>query len=82
MLGNVWEWTQSAFLPFPGFAMDFPYRENSAPWFGYRKVCKGGCWATSSPIARAGYRHSFWPEMNAVYTGFRVCMDGGGAGKL
>ena len=81
MLGNVWEWTSSAFLPFPGFAMDFPYRENSAPWFGYRKVCKGGCWATSAPIARAGYRHSFWPEMNAVYTGFRVAMDVAG-GKL
>ena len=81
MLGNVWEWTSSAFLPFPGFAMDFPYRENSAPWFGYRKVCKGGCWATSALIARAGYRHSFWPEMNAVYTGFRVAMDVAG-GKL
>ena len=81
MLGNVWEWTSSAFLPFPGFAMDFPYRENSAPWFGYRKVCKGGCWATSAPIARAGYRHSFWPEMNAVYAGFRVAMDVAG-GKL
>ena len=82
MLGNVWEWTSSAFLPFPGFAMDFPYRENSAPWFGYRKVCKGGCWATSACIARAGYRHSFWPEMNAVYTGFRVAMDVAPGGKL
>ena len=84
MLGNAWEWTSSAFLPYPGFQMDFPYRENSAPWFGYRKVCKGGCWATSAPIARAGYRHSFWPEMNAVYTGFRVAVDGapGAIGKL
>ena len=84
MLGNAWEWTRSAFLPYPGFTMDFPYRENSAPWFGYRKVVKGGCWATSAPIARAGYRHSFWPEMNAVYTGFRVAMDGApaGAGRL
>ena len=75
MMGNAWEWTSTAFLPFPGFAMDFPYRENSAPWFGYRKVVKGGCWATSAPIARAGYRHSFWPEMNAVYCGFRVALD-------
>ena len=62
--------------PVSRFQMDFPYRENSAPWFGYRKVCKGGCWATSAPIARAGYRHSFWPEMNAVYVGFRVAIDG------
>ena len=38
----------------------------------------------SAPIARAGYRHSFWPEMNAVYTGFRVAVDGapGAIGKL
>lgn len=78
MLGNVWEWTTSAFLPFPGFVMDFPYRENSAPWFGYRKVVKGGCWATSAPIARAGYRHSFWPDMDAVFTGFRVVLPRAG----
>ena len=75
MLGQVWEWTATAFYPFPGFLPDFPYRENSCPWFGYRKVIKGGCWATSSVIARAGYRHSFWPNMDAVYSGFRTCRD-------
>ena len=74
MVGNVWEWTASAFLPFPGFQMDFPYRENSCPWFGYRKVVKGGCWATSAPIARAGYRHSFWPDMHHTFSGFRVAL--------
>ena len=74
MIGNVWEWTASAFLPFPGFQMDFPYRENSCPWFGYRKVVKGGCWATSAPIARAGYRHSFWPDMHHTFSGFRVAI--------
>ena len=56
MMGQVWEWTSTAFYPFPGFLPDYPYRENSCPWFGYRKVVKGGCWATSSPIARGGYR--------------------------
>ena len=75
MIGNVWEWTATAFFPFPGFVPDFPYRENSCPWFGYRKVVKGGCWATSAPIARAGYRHSFWPNMDAVFTGFRTVVD-------
>lgn len=72
MMGQVWEWTATAFYPYPGFLPDYPYRENSCPWFGYRKVVKGGCWATSSPIVRAGYRHSFWPNMDAVFTGFRT----------
>lgn len=80
MIGNVWEWTASAFLPFPGFQMDYPYRENSCPWFGYRKVVKGGCWATSSPIARAGYRHSFWPHMHHTFSGFRAAIGGDGFG--
>ena len=43
----------------------------------YRKVVKGGCWATSAPIVRGGYRHSFWPNMDAVFTGFRTVKDVG-----
>src|SRR5688572_15826118 len=43
MIGNVWEWTGSDFVPFPGFAAD-PYREYSEPWFGTHKVLRGGCW--------------------------------------
>ena len=43
MLGNVWEWTSTSLSPFPGFTMDYPYRESSCPWFGSRKVAKGGC---------------------------------------
>ena len=77
MMGQVWEWTSTAFYPFPGFLPDYPYRENSCPWFGYRKVVKGGCWATSAPIVRGGYRHSFWPNMDAVFTGFRTVKDQG-----
>ena len=43
MIGNVWEWTASDFLPFPGFEAD-PYKDYSEPWFGSRKVLRGGCW--------------------------------------
>jgi iron(II)-dependent oxidoreductase len=73
MLGNVWEWTSSAFYPFPGYIVDRPYREYSAPWFGYRKVLKGGAWATRGRLARNGFRNFFTPDRNDAVAGFRTC---------
>lgn len=72
MIGNVWEWTASNFLPFAGFAAD-PYKDYSQPWFGMRKVLRGGCWATSARIARPSYRNFFTPDRNDVFAGFRTC---------
>jgi len=72
MIGNVWEWSGSDFLPFAGFAAD-PYKDYSQPWFGTRKVLRGGCWATSARIARPGYRNFFTPDRNDVVAGFRTC---------
>ena len=73
MIGNVWEWTESPFYPFPGYTIDFPYKEYSAPWFGYRKVLKGGSWATRPRFAYTTQRNYFPPERNDVYAGFRTC---------
>ncbi len=84
MVGNIWEWTASDFVPFPGFATD-PYQDYSQPWFGARKVLRGGCWATSTRIARPTYRNFFPPDRNDVFAGFRTCApktsirDGGDA---
>jgi EgtB-related family protein len=50
-----------------------PYREYSAPWFGYRQVLKGGAWATRSRLAYNTYRNFFPPARNDVYAGFRTC---------
>jgi iron(II)-dependent oxidoreductase len=72
MIGNVWEWTASDFLPFAGFVAD-PYKDYSQPWFGTRKVLRGGCWATSARIARAAYRNFFTPDRCDVFAGFRSC---------
>lgn len=72
MIGNIWEWTVSDFAPFPGFAPD-PYQDYSQPWFGTRKVLRGGCWATSARIARPAYRNFFTPDRNDVFAGFRTC---------
>ncbi|MGH8751988.1 MAG: selenoneine synthase SenA, partial [Burkholderiales bacterium] len=51
MFGNVWEWTQDWFQPYPGFEID-PYREYSQPWFGDHKVLHGGCFATRARLLR------------------------------
>ncbi len=73
MIGNVWEWTASAFFPFPGYVVDEPYREYSAPWFGYRKVLKGGAWATRSRFAWNTLRNFFQPYRRDIFAGFRTC---------
>jgi iron(II)-dependent oxidoreductase len=72
MLGNVWEWTTSDFLPYPGFVAD-PYNEYSAPWFGTHKVLRGGCWATRSRLLRNTWRNFYRPDRRDVWAGFRTC---------
>jgi gamma-glutamyl hercynylcysteine S-oxide synthase len=72
MLGNVWEWTKSDFLPYPGFVID-PYKEYSAPWFGTHKVLRGGSWATRGRLLRTTWRNFYRPERRDAYAGFRTC---------
>ena len=72
MLGNVWEWTSTVFGPYPGFTPD-PYKEYSEPWFGTRKVLRGGAWATRSRMLRNTWRNYFTPDRRDVLAGFRTC---------
>lgn len=72
MVGNVWEWTASDFLPYRGFAVD-PYKEYSEPWFGTRKVLRGGSFATPARLVRNTWRNFFTPDRADVFCGFRTC---------
>lgn len=72
MIGNVWEWTQSTFLPYPGFSAD-PYQDYSLPWFGTHKVLRGGCWATRARLLRNTWRNFYTPDRRDVFSGFRTC---------
>jgi iron(II)-dependent oxidoreductase len=72
MIGNVWEWTASDFLPYPGFVID-PYREYSKPWFGTHKVLRGGAWMTRSRLMRNTWRNFYQPDRRDVWAGFRTC---------
>ena len=72
MIGNVWEWTSSDFLPYPGFVAG-PYKEYSAPWFSDHKVLRGGCWVTRSSLIHNSYRNFYPPDRRDVWAGFRTC---------
>ncbi len=70
--GRVWEWTESALQPYPGFVLD-PYKEYSAPWFGTHKVLRGGSFATPRRLMRPTFRNFYTPERADFFAGFRTC---------
>lgn len=70
--GDVWEWTASAFAPFPGFE-PHPYRDYSAPWFDGRPVLKGASHCTQPRMRHPKYRNFFQADRRDVPTGFRTC---------
>ncbi|MDQ3671177.1 MAG: ergothioneine biosynthesis protein EgtB [Actinomycetota bacterium] len=76
LTGDVWEWTSSHFLPYPGF-LAFPYPEFSEVYFGdeYR-VLRGGSWATDAVVARSSFRSWDYPDRRHIFAGFRCARDG------
>lgn len=70
--GNVWEWTASAFAPYPGFRPG-PYRGYSEPWFdGAHRVLRGGSHLSHPMMARTAFRNWLPPEIRAYPAGLRL----------
>ena len=72
MIGNVWEWTQDTFGPYPGFEADM-YQDYSQPLFGITKVLRGGAWTTRARMIRNTWRTYYGADRNDVFAGFRTC---------
>jgi len=72
---GIWEWTATAFGPYPGFVPD-PYKEYSAPWFGDHKVLRGGSFAAPARLLRHTFRNFYLPHRGDVFCGFRTCALG------
>jgi ergothioneine biosynthesis protein EgtB len=70
--GQVWEWTASAFAPWPGFE-PHPYRDYSLPWFDGRPVLRGASFATAPGMKHRRYRNYFTADRNDIFAGFRSC---------
>jgi iron(II)-dependent oxidoreductase len=75
MLGDVWEWTSSDFLAYPGFRA-FPYPEYSEVFFGdMYKVLRGGAWATRRDVATTTFRNWDLPQRRQIFAGLRCAKD-------
>jgi len=75
MIGDVWEWTSSDFVGYPGFTA-FPYREYSDVFFGSEyKVLRGGSWATRAGAIRNTFRNWDYPIRRQIFSGFRCAED-------
>jgi len=78
MLGDVWEWTGSDFLAYPGFEA-FPYPEYSQVFFGDTyKVLRGGAWASRRNVIRPSFRNWDLPERRQLFAGIRCAKDASG----
>ncbi|CAL9346177.1 ergothioneine biosynthesis protein EgtB [Streptomyces sp. enrichment culture] len=72
LIGDVWEWTASDFLPYPGFRA-FPYREYSEVFFGpEHKVLRGGSFAVDPVACRGTFRNWDLPVRRQIFSGFRT----------
>ncbi|MER6259203.1 ergothioneine biosynthesis protein EgtB [Streptomyces sp. NPDC059688] len=72
LIGDVWEWTASDFLPYPGFRA-FPYKEYSEVFFGSDyKVLRGGSFAVDAVACRGTFRNWDHPIRRQIFSGFRT----------
>jgi iron(II)-dependent oxidoreductase len=72
LIGNGWEWTGTAFGPFPGFRAMASYPEYSADFFdGDHFVMKGASPATARELIRPTFRNWFRAHYPYVYASFR-----------